>query len=104
MAEEAKQDAFGAMLSNISGWMNDTFSGVLSTIFRPVDWVFADAPPWLFKFFAVGLFVATICWVMFFLKKEYVNLDQPRKGVLYDLRLWTLISMAPHMIIYWMWG
>lgn len=85
-------------------WISDTFSGPLSAVFHPLDAFLAPFGPGTYKFFALGLFVLTICWVFFVLKKEYVNLDQPKKGILYDLRLWTLVSMLPHMIIYWMWS
>lgn len=95
------QDGLGALMSSVSGWINETFSGPLQSIFHPIDGLFTGANPSVYKFFAVGLFVSTILWVMFILKKEYVNIDQPKKGLIYDLRLWTLISMSPHMIIYW---
>ncbi len=85
-------------------WISSTFSGPLSAIFHPIDRVLAPFGPATYKFFAVGLFAVTICWVMFILKKEYVNLDRPKEGILYDLRLWTLISMLPHMFIYWVWA
>jgi hypothetical protein len=59
-------------------WISSTFSGPLSAIFHPIDKVFTPFGPGTYKFFAVGLFLATICWVMFVLKKEYVNLDRHR--------------------------
>ena len=95
------QDGLAALKSSMSSWISDTFSGPLQSIFHPIDNLFIGADPSVYKFFAVGLFVATILWVMFILKKEYVNVDQPKKGLIYDLRVWTLISMSPHMIIYW---
>lgn len=95
------QSGLAALKSSGSQWISDTFSGPLQTIFHPIDNLFVGANPAVFKFFAVGLFVATILWVMLILKKEYVNIDRPKKGIIYDLRLWTLISMSPHMIIYW---
>ncbi len=103
-AEAQQQDWLGATLSSFSEGINHTFSGPLKTLFSPVDRLFIGADPAVFKFFAVGLFVCTILWVMLILKKEYVNIDQPKKGLLYDLRLWTLVSMSPHMIIYWIWS
>ncbi len=102
--EEAQKDWFAELLGNISAWISGVFSGPLGAVFHPIDTLFVGANPAVFKFFAVGLFAVTICWVMFLLKKEYVNLDQPKKGILYDLRLWTFLSMMPHMIIYWMWS
>ena len=101
---EVQQDWFGALMGTISDGINDTFSGPMQWVFNPIDTIFIGANPAIFKFFAVGLFVSTILWVMFILKKEYVNVDQPRKGILYDLRLWTFLSMSPHMLIYWIWS
>jgi len=85
-------------------WISATFSGPLAAFFRPIDVIFTPFGPGAYKFFAVGLFACTVVWVMFILKKEYVNLDQPKPGFLYDLRLWTLVSMLPHVIIYWSWA
>ena len=39
-------------------------------------------------------------WVGVVLKNEYVNLDQPGKHIWTDLRLWTVISMLPHVVVY----
>jgi hypothetical protein len=88
----------------MNDWISSTFSKPLSYIFSPIDGFLTPIDVSVSKFFAVGLFLATICWVMFILKKEYVNLDQPKKGIFYDLRLWTLVSMVPHMLIYWVWA
>ena len=97
-------EAKGGLLSSISSGINNTFSGPLKSFFGWIDQLFIGVDPSVYKFFAVGLFLCTILWVMFILKKEYVNVDQPKKGLLYDLRLWTLVSMSPHMIIYWIWS
>lgn len=85
-------------------FISNTFSGPLSALFHPIDTILTPIGPGAYKFFAVGLFLATICWVMFILNEKYVNLDRPKKGIIYDLRLWTLVSMVPHMLIYWMWA
>lgn len=100
----AEVETKSGLLSSISSGINDTFSGPLKSIFGLVDRLFIGVDPSVYKFFAVGLFVCTILWVMLILKKEYVNVDQPKKGLLYDLRIWTLVSMSPHMIIYWIWS
>ena len=102
--EEASTDKFSELMNSCSVWIDHTFSGMMHSFFSPVDTVLSSFDPWTYKFFAVGLFLVTILWVMFILKKDYVNVDQPRKGILFDLRLWTFLSMLPHMIIYWMWS
>lgn len=71
----------------------------LATIFHPINQLFVPIGPFWWKASAVGLFLGAIIWV-FTLRKEYVNLDAPKPGLLYDLRLWTVVSMAPHILIY----
>ena len=70
------------------GWSNDL---VLSI--RP------DIEPIVARECAVAFFQIAILGVLF-LRPEYVNIDQPKKSLLYDLRLWTIVSMLPHMFIY----
>ncbi len=47
----------------------------------------------------LSYFFGTMIWV-YMLKKEYVNLQAPSKRWWADLRLWTVISMMPHVIVY----
>jgi hypothetical protein len=75
------------------------FYPVLNPIFAPINQALgAVYMPWS-MYCAVGLFVAAMIWV-FTLRKEYVNLDAPGKGISYDLRFWTILSMLPHVIVY----
>jgi hypothetical protein len=80
-------------------WMEATFGPALRAIFHPTNALFEpiDQPWW--KIASISLFLLTMLWV-FVLRKEYVNIDAPRKGLLYDLRLWTVLSMTPHVLIY----
>jgi len=94
---------------NINAWLNSvftaisaaidhTFGGILRPAFAPINDALAHVyMPWA-RIFALGLFIGTMVWV-FFLKKEYVNLDGP-KAWWADLRLWTVLSMVPHLIVY----
>ena len=49
---------------------------------------------------AVGFFLVTMIWVCFFLKESYVNLERPKIAWYTDLRLWTIVSMLPHVFVY----
>ena len=83
--------------------MSETFSNIfgplLSPFFHPIHNALADVyMPWA-RICAIGLFVAAMIWV-YLLRKEYVNLDAPGKEWYYDLRLWTVASMLPHIVVY----
>ena len=91
------------MVEWFSEFVNKVFAPLLQKIFYPTNKVFSLIPegaaPYVMKAFAVGLFVATMVWVLS-LRREYVNLDAPGKSVIYDLRVWTVLSMLPHIIVY----
>ena len=72
---------------------------MLRAIFHPINDLFVPIPGPVWKVCAVGLFAAAMLWVLL-LRKEYVNLDAPRKSLWCDLRLWTVLSMLPHVVIY----
>ena len=80
-------------------FIRDNFSGPLAAFFHPINDLFTPIPVIWWKLCAVGLFVAAMVWV-YLLKREYVNIDAPGKGILYDLRFWTIMSMLPHVLIY----
>lgn len=78
------------------------FFPLLNPIFNPMN-VWLSSPslymPWA-RIVAVGLFVGTMLWVYFGLNEQYVNLDAPSKRFWADLRLWTVLSMLPHVVVY----
>jgi hypothetical protein len=76
------------------------FFPILHPIFGPINDFMADIYMPSARIFAIGLFVATMIWVCLILKKQYVNLDAPTKRWWVDLRLWTVISMLPHLVVY----
>lgn len=79
--------------------INNIFGPLLRPIFNPIHDAISDVyMPWA-RVFALGLFVGAMLWV-YLLRKEYVNLDAPGKQWYYDLRLWTVGSMLPHIIVY----
>lgn len=80
-------------------FLNNTFGPILRPFFHGIDGVIAGIyMPWA-RIVAVGLFVGAMLWV-YSLKKEYVNLDAPRQAWYTDLRIWTVLSMLPHVIVY----
>jgi len=85
--------AFGSAVTAV-------FKPILSPFFNPINNMLnaIDPAPWG-SIAALSLFFGGMIFV-FSLKKEYVNLDAPGKGLLYDLRLWTVLSMTPHVIMY----
>jgi len=76
------------------------FYPVLSPIFTPIDNALRMLPDWASSVCGVGLFLTAMAWVGLFLNKDYVNRGRPYKSVWTDLRLWTVISMTPHVIVY----
>lgn len=76
------------------------FFPVLNFIFSPMNgWLSSFYMPWA-RIVAVGLFVGAMLWVYFGLNEKYVNLDAPGKHFWTDLRLWTVLSMLPHVLVY----
>ncbi len=73
---------------------------ILSKFFGPINDVLSPIyQPWA-TIVAIGFFVGTMLWVCFVLKESYVNLGRPAKTWWTDLRLWTVISMLPHVFVY----
>ncbi len=80
-------------------WINDLFGAPLKVVFHPMNDAIAGVyMPWA-RVCAVGLFLSAMLWVLL-LRKEYVNLDAPKKVWYTDLRLWTILAMLPHVLIY----
>ena len=83
----------------MEAFMTRVFQPLLSPFFTPINnFLGAHYQPWA-TIFAISLFFCGMLLV-FVLRKEYVNVDRPHKGILYDLRLWTVLSMTPHVLFY----
>ena len=54
----------------------------------------------LARILVLSFFLGTMVWVYVGLKKEYVNLEAPSKHLWHDLRLWVVLSMLPHVVVY----
>ena len=73
---------------------------ILNPIFSPMNrWLTSFYMPWA-RIVTLAFFIGTMLWVGVVLKKEYVNLDAPSRHFWADLRLWTVISMLPHLVVY----
>lgn len=81
-------------------WFGDLFEPVMIPIFTPINAVLQNLyMPWA-RICAVGMFIGAILWVWFGMKKEYVHLGRPNKSLWTDLRIWTILSMIPHIFVY----
>lgn len=88
----------------MSETINEIFGPIFRGIFGPTNRLLSAIPesvePGVAKACAAALFIAAMVWVWVGLKKQYVNLDAPSSKPWHDLRFWTVISMAPHVIVY----
>lgn len=74
--------------------------GMFAPVFHPMNNALASLPNWVMQVFGVGMFVMAMIWVGVFLNKDYVNHGRPYKSLWTDLRLWTCLSMLPHVAFY----
>jgi len=98
---EAAETAGSAIsLSAMSAGINETVGPPLRKVFEPLDDYLARGyMPWA-RIVALGFFIGTMVWVFVGLKRQYVNLEAPSKKIWYDLRFWTIVSMLPHLVVY----
>jgi len=97
-------DAFGAWLSGYGQYFvrfcEKFCAPVLKPVFQPINTLLGPIyQPWA-TIVAVGFFVGTMIWVGFILREPYVNEGRPYKAWWSDLRLWTVVSMLPHVFVY----
>ena len=86
-------------MEDTPNWATRVFEPILKPIFHPIDGMLEDIyMPWA-RICALGLFIGAMVWV-WMLKKEYVDLDRPNKHWVTDLRIWTIVAMLPHVVIY----
>jgi len=93
-------DALISFLGAISSGINGLFGPMLKPIFHPIDTALASVYMPYAQIVAIGYFVGTMIWVFMGLKREYVNIEAPSKHVWHDLRFWVIVSMLPHVIVY----
>jgi len=76
------------------------FYPILSPIFQPINKGLGMIPYSLANYFGIGLFVCAMIWVGLLLREDYVNRGRPYRSLWTDLRLWTVLSMSPHVFFY----
>ena len=102
-------------LESINNWfvglfsaLGDAFVSLCETVFKPVLILFFGPintilspiyQPWA-TIIAIAFFLGAMIWVGFGLKASYVNLGRQNKAWYTDLRLWTVVSMLPHLFVY----
>lgn len=85
----------------MTAWIDANLSGPLATIFGPINAMLAAIDSIaLAKLFAALLFILPMIGVFTLLRKEYVHIDRPNPHWYSDLRLWTVVSMLPHIFFY----
>lgn len=84
-------------LEKLCSWL---FYPILSRIFTPINALLNPIyQPWA-TIVAISFFVGTMIWVSLILKESYVNQGRPNQRWWSDLRVWTVISMLPHVFVY----
>jgi hypothetical protein len=80
--------------------INNLLGPFFHALFDPINQALGPVyMPWA-RIFALAYFFGTMIWVYIGLKREYVNLEAPSGHLWHDLRFWTVISMLPHVIVY----
>jgi len=88
------------LFATISTGIDTVLGPPLRAFFQPIDHLLAMGyMPWA-RIFALGFFLGTMVWVFLGLRREYVNLEAPSKKIWHDLRVWTVLAMLPHLIVY----
>ncbi len=76
------------------------FYPILHPFFSPIDAFLSGFYQPYATICAIGFFVGTMIWVGLILPKSYVNRGCPDKAIWRDLRFWTVVSMLPHVLVY----
>lgn len=77
------------------------FYPILSKIFHPINDLLSPVYKPYATIAAMAFFIGTMLWVGLILKESYVNEGRPNKALWTDLRIWTVVSMLPHVFVYW---
>lgn len=81
--------------------MTRIFYPLLKPIFQRIDvFLSTDFMDNMATICALGLFICTMIWVGVIIRERYVNRGRPNDSIWTDLRLWTVISMLPHVFVY----
>ncbi|MFO7973038.1 MAG: hypothetical protein R6V12_00220 [Candidatus Hydrogenedentota bacterium] len=88
------------VLGAISEGIDRIFGPPLRGFFHPIDEFLGGFYMPTARIVALVFFLGTMVWVYTGLKEEYVNLEAPGKHFWYDLRIWTIVCMVPHVVVY----
>lgn len=88
------------MEESLNAFCKTVFYPVLHPIFEPFNAFLSSIEQPYFTICAIGMFVLAMVWVGIILREPYVNRGRPVKSIWTDLRLWTVISMLPHVFVY----
>jgi hypothetical protein len=88
------------MEERLTALFGSIFTPVLSKFFGPINTFLSSFFQPVATVCAIGMFIGTMIWVGVLLNSRYVNRGRPYKGIWSDLRLWTVISMLPHVLVY----
>jgi len=81
-------------------WFGGLWAPVLIPVFAPLNRLLSTVyQPWA-MIITLGYFLGTMAWVAFILKPSYVNNGRQHAAWYTDLRLWTALSMLPHLFVY----
>ncbi|MFP4502081.1 MAG: hypothetical protein ACLFTT_13855 [Candidatus Hydrogenedentota bacterium] len=84
----------------MSDLITPIFQGPMSQFFEPINEGLTPIyMPWA-RIVAVAFFILTMIWVGAILNREYVHVSRPNNKWYSDLRIWTVGSMLPHIIVY----
>jgi len=98
--ENVIASGYNAIAAKVEPFCEAVFYPILSRIFHPINEFLNPIYQPYATIAAIGFFVGTMIWVAFILKESYVNEGRPYKGWWSDLRIWTIVSMLPHVFVY----
>ncbi len=84
----------------MSEWMTRVFQGPLLKFFGPINGWLDDIYMPEARIVAVAFFILTMIWVGAILNRQFVHLERPNNKWYSDLRIWTVVSMLPHVVVY----
>ena len=93
-------NAYVAIYVFLHDMVNAIFGPVLRSTLKPINDMFTDIfQPWA-MIVTLTFFFLTMLWVCLILKPSYLAKDAPSKAIWCDLRVWTVVSMMPHVVVY----
>lgn len=100
MAAEQTINQYEQFKAWVESKFEPLFGPSLKALFHPInEFINGFYKPYA-MICALTLFIGAMLWVNFVLKEEYVNCGRPLKAWYTDLRLWTIVSMLPHVLVY----